>query len=143
MSTDHHDNKINLQSQKPEIIMDYNKNKGGVDTFDHLVELNTCRRKTIKWTLNAFMYVIDCATQNAFALTCMKKKANQEVFSKLRLKSELLVKLSKALINPNIEKRGEQAAVQNYKHVHSPLRNSFKSHGGTVTEIEFQLLPIK
>ena len=57
--------------------------------------------------------------------------------------AELLVKLSKALINPNIEKRGEHAAVQNYKHVHSPLRNSFKSHGGTVTEIEFQLLPIK
>jgi hypothetical protein len=60
------------------------------------------------------MYVIVYATQNAFALFCMKKKANQKVFSKLRLESELLLKLSKALINPNIEKRGEHAAVKNY-----------------------------
>jgi hypothetical protein len=38
---------------------------GEVDTLDHFVELNTCRRKTNRWTMNIFYFKIDTAVQNA------------------------------------------------------------------------------
>ena len=41
----------------PEIINHYNKNKGGVDTVDHLISIFTCRRKTNRWTMNCFYYL--------------------------------------------------------------------------------------
>ena len=41
---------------------------GGVDTLDHCVELNTCRRKTNRWTMNIFYFMIDTAVQNAVSL---------------------------------------------------------------------------
>jgi hypothetical protein len=36
-----------------------------IDTFDHLVEINSVRRKTKRWPYNVFMFMIDAATQNA------------------------------------------------------------------------------
>ena len=39
------------EKRKPQMINDYNKSKGGVDTFDENVEEYTCRRKTARWPL--------------------------------------------------------------------------------------------
>ncbi len=74
LSTMHHDKKVNSVTNNSEIIMTYNKNKGGVDTFDHMVEINTCRRKNQICPFNVFMFILDCASQNAFSLSLMKKK---------------------------------------------------------------------
>lgn len=86
---------INQLTGKPEIIIDYNKYKGkfcsfyfflrnkyktksilkgGVDTFDHLVALNSCRRKTNRWPFNVFMFIVDAASQNAFSLFKIQNK---------------------------------------------------------------------
>ena len=46
----------------------------GVDTFDHCISINSCRRKTNRWTFNIFMFLIDAAAQNAFALFKMQNE---------------------------------------------------------------------
>jgi hypothetical protein len=69
LSTVHHDNSlIGSEGSKPKIIIDYNKNKGGVDTLDHLIENFTCRRRTNRWTVNCFFYMLDVAACNSFFL---------------------------------------------------------------------------
>jgi len=35
---------------------------------DHCIEINKCRRKTNRWTLSVFYYIIDGSVQNAFSL---------------------------------------------------------------------------
>ena len=37
-----------IDNQKPTMIIDYNRCKGGVDTFDENIEEFTCRRKTLR-----------------------------------------------------------------------------------------------
>jgi hypothetical protein len=86
--------------------MTYNKNKGGVDTFDHMVEINTCRRKTQRWPFNVFMFILDCASQNAFSLSLMKKK---DEFDLTRVKQQSLQKLAFYLINYNVVDRMQKA----------------------------------
>lgn len=47
-STMHSDNKVSSEDhKKPEIILDYNKTKGAVDTLDQMVGTYTCKRKVI------------------------------------------------------------------------------------------------
>lgn len=54
--------------KKPLLIMDYNKQKGGVDTFDQNVEEFTVRRKTVRWPLLVFYNMIDVATNNSYII---------------------------------------------------------------------------
>ena len=106
VSTGHHEAKIDTLTKKPQIIMDYNKLKGdsyglksinllfknisgGVDTFDHLVALNSCRRKTNRWPFNVLMFMIDSGAQNVFSLF---KLQNKQKIDLLRgLKSNLFI----------------------------------------------------
>jgi hypothetical protein len=102
ISTYHHDKKVIISepsvrkpqiTKKPEIIYDYNKYKGGVDTFDHLIELNTCRRRTFKWTFNVFMFLVDTAVQNSFSLALMRMKERGVQYEKTRIKDKLVEEL--------------------------------------------------
>lgn len=69
ISTVHHDKSINVErNNKPEIILHYNKHKGGVDTLDFVVEKNTCRRKTNKWTRGVMMFILDNGGYDSFVL---------------------------------------------------------------------------
>ena len=68
------------EAKKPEMILDYNKQKGGVDMFDENVEEFSCCRKTVRWPLLFFYNLLDTATNNAYILlkksgtyTCSKK----------------------------------------------------------------------
>ena len=74
ISSLHNDGSIDQtdNEKKPHMILYYNKTKGGVDTFDKLIEHNTVRRKVNKWPLNMFMYMIDVAVHNAFILFQIK-----------------------------------------------------------------------
>lgn len=58
-STMHHENKVsNEEHKKPQIILDYNKTKGGVDSLDQMVGTYTCKRK-VRWiTLQNITYYI-------------------------------------------------------------------------------------
>lgn len=50
---------------KPEIILYYNKSKGGTDTFDQLCHAYTVARKTNRWPLRVFYGILDQAAVNA------------------------------------------------------------------------------
>ena len=54
--------------------------KGGVDTFDHILALNSCRRKTNRWPYNVFMFLVDAAVQNAFSLFKLTNTVKIDVF---------------------------------------------------------------
>lgn len=68
ISSHHHDQSIDTNTSKPEMITFYNRYKGGVDTLDNLVESYTCKRKSNKWPFVVFMFIIDLAAYNAFVI---------------------------------------------------------------------------
>jgi hypothetical protein len=72
VSTLHHRENDDTITKKPEIISHYNKTKGTVDCLDKMVEKFTCRRRTQKWTINIFFYMLDIAARNAYALYNIK-----------------------------------------------------------------------
>ncbi|XP_047241326.1 piggyBac transposable element-derived protein 4-like [Girardinichthys multiradiatus] len=104
LSTLHTDSDISIhEDRKPIIILDYNRNKGGVDNLDKLIGTYSCRRMTARWPLVIFHNIIDASSYNAFVIwreinpTCMSHKQN-----KRRL---FLEQLGKALVTPLIERR--------------------------------------
>lgn len=49
-------------SGKPEIVLTYNKTKGGVDALDQMAHAFTVKRKTKRWPLVIFFNIIDLST---------------------------------------------------------------------------------
>ena len=50
----HHDDNVEGDNQKLEIILHYNDTKSGVDNLDHLATLYTSRRKVNRWPVVLF-----------------------------------------------------------------------------------------
>lgn len=61
LSTLHNDAGIDACTNKPNIIVDYNRTKSGVETLDQLVRMYTCKRKTLRWPMVLFFNMIDIA----------------------------------------------------------------------------------
>ncbi|XP_065658824.1 piggyBac transposable element-derived protein 4-like [Hydra vulgaris] len=62
LSTFHHSNDIVVDhNEKPRIILDYNKYKGGVDTLDQVVRCYSSRRKSNRWPFTMFCNILDIA----------------------------------------------------------------------------------
>lgn len=57
-----------IEINKPEAVLDYNKNMKGVDHFDQMVKYYSFARKTNKWTKKMAMYLLQMAVHNAFSL---------------------------------------------------------------------------
>lgn len=68
LSTGHHDERVEGDDRKPEMILHYNEKKGGVDNMDHLVSIFTCRRKTNRWPMVLFYNMLDVAGVAAFVI---------------------------------------------------------------------------
>ncbi|XDV54752.1 hypothetical protein PO909_022975 [Leuciscus waleckii] len=104
MSTLHRDAAISSQDhKKPQIILDYNKTKGGVDTLDQLVGTYTCRRKTNGWPMVIFFNMLDVSACNSFVLwTEMDPTWNKQKCFKRRL---FLEELGEALVTPFMIRR--------------------------------------
>ncbi|XP_011484738.2 piggyBac transposable element-derived protein 4 [Oryzias latipes] len=56
------------RDKKPEMILDYNKTKGGVDNLDKLLATYSCRRMTKRWPLAMFHNMIDMSAYNAYVI---------------------------------------------------------------------------
>lgn len=61
-------------ANKPELIIDYNFGKKGVDQLDEAIEEFSCRRKTVRWPLLLFFNMLDVAAHNGLIL--MKKSGS-------------------------------------------------------------------
>ena len=69
LSSGHDDSSCDSSSPfKPNMILDYNSTKGGVDTLDQMVRQYSCKRKTRRWPLALFMNILDIASYNAYVL---------------------------------------------------------------------------
>lgn len=65
----------NLENQKPNLILFYNSNKGGTDTFDQRCRNYTVARKTNRWPLKIFYAILDHTGVNSVILyTTIAKK---------------------------------------------------------------------
>jgi hypothetical protein len=121
LSTFHHDaSKLDENEDfKPKVIIDYNKNIGAVDTLDHIIEHFTCRRKTNRWPVNCFYYMLDVSAYNSFVLY---KNKNNVTENESRQRRFFLENLSISLIKPIIEDRAKRIS-DNSRHVSNFIVN--------------------
>lgn len=77
----HYDSKINIETRKPNIIMDYNFTKDGVDTVDKMCAAYSISRITKWWPLMIFYNLMNIAGINAQVLYSYSK---QNYFPKVR-----------------------------------------------------------
>ena len=62
-------NRQNEKVMKPEIIMNYNKRKQGIDIFDQMASYFTPLRKTIRWYHKiGFEFLLNTAVVNALII---------------------------------------------------------------------------
>ncbi|CAK6968790.1 piggyBac transposable element-derived protein 4-like%2C partial [Scomber scombrus] len=67
MSTLHKDAAVSeAEHRTPQIILDYNRNKGGVDCLDKLTGTYTCKRMTARWPVAVFHNIPDVSACNAY-----------------------------------------------------------------------------
>ena len=53
-------------ANRPEMILDYNVGKGGVDQLDENLGEFSCLRKTVRWPLLVFFNMVDVSCNNSF-----------------------------------------------------------------------------
>lgn len=100
MSTLHRDGRIcDQEHQKPEVIMDYNATKGGVDNMDKLVKAYSCKRRTLHWPL------VTCWTSQHTTPLSGCHWHTEWNGGKLQRTRLFLEELGKALVRPQILKR--------------------------------------
>lgn len=87
---------------KPQLILDYNKSKGGVDTFDQCVKNYSSKRTTNRWPLALFYWIIDAAGYNS-SICYMTK--NQTIYQGSQKRRKFLFDLSEELVQPQINRR--------------------------------------
>ena len=68
ISSAHDSAEISYDRGKPQIIIDYNHSKYGVDTLNQLVRKYSCKRKTLRWPMALFFNMLDMASYNAFVI---------------------------------------------------------------------------
>lgn len=114
---------------------------GGVDTLDHLIEKFTCRRMTRRWTFNIFMYLLDVAAYNSFALFAIKNPKNMEKNLKLKRRQSLKA-LGKELVDPLIEKRAFKIEASGFNGIHKHLLENLSIYGFKATNKTETNIPI-
>ncbi|XP_041792004.1 piggyBac transposable element-derived protein 4-like [Chelmon rostratus] len=104
MSTLHRDTAVSsMEDKKPQIVLDYNKNKGGVDNLDKVTSVYSCKRMTARWPLVVFYNMLDVSAYNSFILWReINPTWNQGKCHKRRL---FLEELGRELVTPLINRR--------------------------------------
>lgn len=65
LSTLHNGDEVDSQTQKPQIILDYNRNKGGVDTVDQMKGSYSVARNSRRWPLTIFFSMVNIGAINS------------------------------------------------------------------------------
>ncbi|XP_048037142.1 piggyBac transposable element-derived protein 4 isoform X1 [Megalobrama amblycephala] len=104
MSTFHRDAAISSEDhKKPQIILDYNQTKGGVDTLDKVVATYTCQRITRHWPMVIFFNMLDVSAYNSFVLWTEINPTWQK--TKQYRRRLFLEELGEALVTPYMKRR--------------------------------------
>ncbi|UYV74554.1 hypothetical protein LAZ67_12000134 [Cordylochernes scorpioides] len=124
ISSMHHDNKCDETTGKPDIIMDYNLTKGGVDTIDQMVSNFSTSRRSRRWPLALFYALLDITALNSYIIFNYQidKKDQKE-------RSTFIVDLGRSLID-------EHMATRNLNSLPLELQTTikkFKNNDGSST----------
>ncbi|XP_067253523.1 piggyBac transposable element-derived protein 4-like [Chanodichthys erythropterus] len=104
MSTFHRDAAISSEDhKKPQIILDYNQTKGGVDLLDKVVATYTCQRMTRHWPMVIFFNMLDVSAYNSFVLWMEINPTWQK--TKQYKRRLFLEELGEALVTPYMKRR--------------------------------------
>ena len=122
LSTMHHDDQVDGDAQKPEIILYYNSTKSGVDNLDHLATMYTCRRKVNRWPVALFANVVDVGAVAAFIIW-MGNFPQWKISEGKRRRRPFLSELANQLVMPHIRRRALTPTLQ------APIRNAMKMVG--------------
>ncbi|GBP26011.1 PiggyBac transposable element-derived protein 4 [Eumeta japonica] len=95
----HDDAQINEDTGKPEIIMDYNRTKGGVDSVDKMCETYNVARGTNRWPMVIFYSLMNVAGINTFIIY-LQNNPNKKISRRVFLEA-----LAYDLINPQLRRR--------------------------------------
>lgn len=99
ISTMHDSGTVDSDSGKPEVIMFYNKTKGGVDTVDKLCASYNCARYTRRWPVVIFYNMMNLAGINSFIIHTANNPASQ------MNRRTFLERLAFSLIEPQLKYR--------------------------------------
>lgn len=114
--------------KKPDVIQFYNKTKGGVDTFDKLISHHSCTRKTNRWPLRFFMFLIDSAVQNSVTMYLQKERDQGIEISNVD-RRKAIETLALDLTKTYILTRFENFKEQNFTGLQNDLRDCFRKTG--------------
>ncbi|GBP72049.1 PiggyBac transposable element-derived protein 4 [Eumeta japonica] len=99
VSSMHDDAQIIEDTGKPEIIMDYNRTKGGVDSVDKMCETYNVARGTNRWPMVIFYSLMNVAGINTFIIY-LQNNPNKKISRRVFLEA-----LAYDLINPQLRRR--------------------------------------
>ena len=106
VSSEHSKEEIDATTGKPEIILTYNKGKGGVDHLDQMCGTYTTRKRTTRWPKVVFQHMIDVTAYNSFVLWC-------EVTGSMRAnRRQFLKKLGAELCGGELDETGNIKLIQ-------------------------------
>jgi hypothetical protein len=71
-STMHHDGRVDRETGKPDIILDYNATKGSVDTVDQLCHTYSEQRRTKRWPMAYFYNILNITGINSMVVFLLK-----------------------------------------------------------------------
>lgn len=105
----HCDVELNNAKRKPLAMVDYKSHKSGVAKMSKMLEMNTCKRETRRWSLAMFYELVDVAALAAYIIfNEMKPKKKSDA------RREFLRELAKQLAMKNIEARARDPHICRY-----------------------------
>lgn len=107
---------------KPEMIMYYNKTKGGVDNFDKMCKQYTVKRKTHRWPLALFFNFIDIALLAAYIIYVNQNSG----LRKRGIRKTFLKDVAYDLCEKNIEARMNNQHIVKIKHTRMAMEYVYK-----------------
>ena len=129
MSTQHHEPKV-AACGKPEMVVDYNSSKFGVDIADMMIGNYSCSRTTRRWTLALFESLLDISVLNMYVIWDAKVKTTRTEFIEalsLELIKEQVSNREKKFLSQGIKKNIE-TIEQNLQYNNLPSTSKEKSN---------------
>ena len=114
ITTEHNQPDVSQREDcKPEVILSYNEDKGGVDVVDMMMDTYRSKVATRRWPMVVFYTIVDVQAINSFVLWLHRNPRWQEK-KKCQRRRLFLSDLGMSLILPMIEQRTENTAGLQY-----------------------------
>ncbi|GFR98194.1 PiggyBac transposable element-derived protein 4 [Elysia marginata] len=108
----HNKPEVSENNGKPEIVLAYNKTKGGVDAMDQMAHAFTVKRKTKRWPLVIFFNIIDLLSIAARAVNRMKFSTSNLSYEDTCNRQAFNINIGRSLAVAHIQRRSAVPTLQ-------------------------------